>query len=83
MRFEIERTILKKNERYAASRDGGGVERFIEAGETPGDAVRRFLSRDRSILNGDLVTIGRESVGTAENDDGLYLLRLHAVEDRA
>ncbi|HSN68918.1 MAG TPA: hypothetical protein VLV48_06715 [Thermoanaerobaculia bacterium] len=83
MRFEIERTILKKNEQYAELGAGGGVERFIEAGETAGEAVRRFLSRDRSILNGDLVTIGRESVGTAENHEALYLIRLQAVDDRA
>jgi hypothetical protein len=83
MRFEIERTILKKNEQYAVGNDAGGVERFIEAGESASEAVRRFLSRDRSVLTADLVTIGGESVATVRNDDGLFLLRLHVLEDRA
>lgn len=83
MRFEIERTVLKKNDGFAGGPDGRGVERFIEAGDSANDALVRFLSRDRSILTGDLVTIGRESVGTAQNAEGLFLLRLQVLEDRS
>ncbi len=82
MRYEIERTVLKANGRSSVLR-GPGVERFVEAGDTASEALRCFLSRDRSVLTGDLVTIGPESVGTARNDDGIFLLRLSVLEDRA
>jgi hypothetical protein len=82
MRLEIERTVLKKNGGHVAGGDGRGVERFIEAGDSASEALSRFLSKDRSVLTSDLVTFGRESVGTAQNDQGLFLLRLHVVEDR-
>lgn len=81
MRYEIERTVLKSNR--SSILQGPGVERFVEAGDTASDALRRFLSRDRSVLTGDMVTIGPESVGTAKNDDGVFLLRLSMLEDRA
>lgn len=81
MRYEIERTVLKSNS--SAEIQGPGVERFVEAGDTASDALRRFLSRDRSVLTGDLVTVGPESVGTARNDEGIFLLRLSVLEDRA
>lgn len=80
MQYEIERTVLKSN-RSSVLR-GSGVERFVEAGDTAHDALRRFLSRDRSVLTGDMVTIGPETVGTAKNDDGIFLLRLSTLEDR-
>jgi hypothetical protein len=83
MRYEIERTVLKNTGGQVAGSRGRGVERFVEAGENADDALDRFLSRDRSVLTGDLVTIGHESVGTARNDEGLFLLRLHVLEDRS
>lgn len=81
MRYEIERTVLKMNR--SSVQKGPGVERFVEAGDTAYEALRRFLSRDRSVLTGDMVTVGPEIVGTAKNDDGIFLLRLSMLEDRA
>ncbi|MGH9456732.1 MAG: hypothetical protein ACRD2J_03720 [Thermoanaerobaculia bacterium] len=78
MEFEIERTILRGG---AASGNGDGVERFVQRGRDADDAVRRFLSRDRSVLTGDLVTYGNEVLGTASNGDSLYLLRMHCVAE--
>ena len=82
MRYEIERTVLKANGGPSTVVHAPGVERFVEAGESASDALRRFLARDRSELTGDLVTIGLECVGTAKNDDGIFLLRLSVLEDR-
>ena len=84
MRFQIERTLLK--EAPDLQRNGSpavGVECFIERGESPRDAVRRFLRRDQSILTDELITMGSETLGTVENGDGLYFLRLHVVEEHA
>jgi hypothetical protein len=82
MRYEIERTPLKTTTGRPAGDHMSGVERFVESGENPSDALRRFLERDRSVLTGDLMTIGPECVGTAKNDEGLYLLRLCVLDER-
>lgn len=82
MRYEIERTVLKSSGSRSAASNGTGVERFVEAGESATDALRRFLSREGSVLTGDLVTIGPEVLGTAKNDDVIFLLRTTALEDR-
>lgn len=83
MRFQIERTLLKEGSGLHRDTPAAGVECFIERGESPRDAVRRFLRRDQSILTDELITMGSETVGTVESGDRLYLLRLHVVEDRA
>lgn len=84
MRFQIERTLLKEGSGlHRDDTPAAGVECFIERGESPREAVRRFLRRDQSILTDELITMGSETVGTVESGDRLYLLRLHVVEDRA
>ena len=82
MRFQIERTLLREGPIRHASMPPAGVDCFIERGDSPREAVRRFLRRDQSTLTDDLITMGSETLGTVENGERLYLLRLHVVEDR-
>lgn len=81
MQYEIERTLLQDGSSRTDRQVG--IERFVERGDDPREAVRRFLSRDRSELTGDLITLGEETLATARNRQSVYLLRLHPVEERA
>ncbi|HVS31863.1 MAG TPA: hypothetical protein VMS98_10435 [Thermoanaerobaculia bacterium] len=83
MRFEIEKTPLSENSARTDVAKPVGVEFFEVPAESAEAALKSFISRDRTQLLGEQMTLGEETLATIRRDDGTFLLRLSPLQETA
>lgn len=77
MQYEIERTRLHRSNDMESS---FGVQHFEERAGSVDELLERVAARDRGVISGETIRMGRETLATLQSPEGLFLLRVNAKE---
>ena len=75
MQYEIERTRLHRGNDVQSS---FGVQHFEERAASVDELLARVAARDRGVISGETIRMGRETLATLRSPEGLFLLRVSA-----